>query len=162
MIIIFKHTWVLFIAVTILNALILKYRSKKHILKNPDLREGYQKYFKGIILYGNIPWIIMAFGNLSGSTQNILEYFNPEAMNPFVLLFHAAIVLLWLLSIYWVYIKRGAEFIESHPGLFKAPGYKGSSDVTARQVRSFYPIMLLVGVVVMITMWNAHIPIPEF
>ncbi len=60
--IVFKHTWIMFIAVTIANGLILKFRSKKYIAEKPELKEGYDKYFRGWLLYGNIPWVIMAIG----------------------------------------------------------------------------------------------------
>ena len=52
--ILFKHTWIFFIFVTILNGIILKIRSKKYILEKPELEEGYDIYFKGWLLYGNI------------------------------------------------------------------------------------------------------------
>jgi len=53
--IIFKHTWIMIIAATIANGLILKLRSKKYIAEKPELKEGYEKYFRGLLFYGNIP-----------------------------------------------------------------------------------------------------------
>jgi len=158
----FKHAWIMLIAVTIANGLIMKYRSKKYISENPSLDEGYDKYFKGWILYGNIPWIIIAIGNLSGLTHSIFDYFNPKAMNPIVLIFHSAIVILWILSVWWVYFKGGAEFIESHPGLFKKSSLSGNTNVTAKQVKLFLPLMLLGGIMAMIMMWNGNFLGPQF
>ena len=148
----------MFIAVTIANGLILKYRSKKYIAEKPELEEGYDKYFKGWLFYGNIPWVIMMIGDLSGVTQNTFEYFNPRAMNPIVLAFHFSIIILWALSVRWIYFKKGAEFIEAHPGLIQKSSFSGNTNVTAKQVKLFYPLMLLGGVVGMIMMWLIDFP----
>ena len=160
--IIFKHTWIMFIAVTIANGLIFKSRSKKYIREKPELEEGYNKYIKGWMIYGNIPWIIMMIGNLSGLTQNTFEYFNLRAMNPIVLLFHLSIIVLWILVVRWVYFKKGAEFFENHPGLIQISSFKGNTNVTAKQVYLLVLIMLLGGIGGMIMMWFMNFPPPQF
>lgn len=99
-----------------LAGLVFKYRSKSYISKEPSLQSGYDLYFKGILLYGNIPWAIMAIGDLSGMTHSTFDYFNPRNMNPAVLALHVSIIVLWIMSIRWIYFKDGAEFIERHPG----------------------------------------------
>jgi len=160
--IIFKHTWIMFIAVTIANGLVLKFHSKKYIAQNPELKVGYEKYFKGWMFYGNMPWIIMMIGNLSGITNNTFEYFNPKAMNPMVLIFHFSIVVLCILSVRWIYFKNGAEFLEAHPGLFQKSSFSGNANVTAKQIKIFFPIMLLGGIAGMGMMWIIDFPIPQF
>ncbi len=152
----------MFIAVTIANGLILKFRSKKYIAEKPELKEGYDKYFRGWLLYGNIPWVIMAIGNLVGMTNNTFEYFNPKAMNPIVLIFHASIIVLWILSVNWIYFNNGAEFIERHPGLTSKTSIRGNTNMTAKQIRSFFPLALLGGIGGMIMMWVMDIPTPQF
>ena len=160
--IIFKHTWIMFIAVTITNGLILKYRSKKYIAQNPKLKKGYDKYFKGWLIYGNVPWLIMMLGNLSELTQNTFEYFNPKTMNPMVLTFHFSIVILWVLSVRWIYFKNGAEFIENHPGLMQKSSFSGNTNVTAKQIKLFFPLMLFGGIAGMVMMWFIDFPSPQF
>lgn len=160
--IIFRHTWILFIAVTIVNSFLFKYRSKKYILEKPALEAGYNTLFKGWLFYGNIPWVIMAIGNLSGMTNNTFAYFSPRQMNPIVLLFHAAIVVLWGLSIWWIYFRDGAAFIEKHPGLVQTSGFSGRDNVTAKQIKLFYPLMLLGGIIGMIMMWQMDMPVLHF
>ena len=152
----------MFIAVTIANGLILKYRSKKYIAQNPELEDGYDNYFKGWLFYGNIPWVIMMVGNLSGITQNTFEYFNPKAMNPMVLTFHFSIIILWVLSVRWIYFKNGAKFIETHPGLLQKSSFSGNTNVTAKQFKLFLPLMLLGGITGMELMWFIDFPTPEF
>jgi hypothetical protein len=163
MAILFEYVWALFIATTIANALFLKYRSREHVRLKPELKEGYDKFFKGIIIYGNIPWVIVAIGNLCGITNNLFEYFNPKLLNPAVLVFHGSVIALWLVSIYWVYFNGGAEFIERHPGLFNKKGFEGKrTEITAKQVKLFLPLMLAGGVAALAMMWVVDFPAPQF
>lgn len=150
--ILLKNLWILLVVGTVGNALILKYRSNKYIQSNPELKEGYDKFFKGILFYGNIPWVIIGIGQLAGLTQDIFEYFEPRDMNPIVLVFHAAMVVLWILSVRWIYFKGGAEFMERHPGLLRKSAFT-SDTVTAKQVKLFFPLMLAGGIVAMVMMW---------
>jgi len=144
------------------NALILKYRSKVYVAENPALKKGYDNFIKGVLFYGNIPWVIMGIGALAGMTNNGFEYAAPRQMNPIVLIFHASLVILWLLSVWWIYFRGGAEFIERHPGLIQKKSFSGRKNVTAKEIKIFYPIMLLAGVIAMILMWVMDIQIPNF
>ena len=158
--IILKEFWAVLILVTIMNGFLLKNRLKEYIQKKPELQKGYDDYVKGYLIFLNIPWIIMGIGNLSGLTNDIQEFFTPRLMNPIVLTFHASLVICWTLSFRWIYFKNGAEFIEKHPGLVERPSLSGNSTVTARQVKIFYPLMLLVGIFALVMMWtmdNPHI-----
>ncbi len=157
--IIFKHIWIIFIALTIVNGLIIKYRSTKYIAENAELEEGYNRYFWGWIIYLNIPWVIMMIGSLSGITQNTSEFFSPRAMNPIVLIFHFSLIVLWVLAVRWIYFKNGAEFFETHPGLIQKSGFSGNKHITAKQVKLFFPFMHLGGIIAMIIMWFIDIPI---
>ena len=93
--------------------------------------------------------MIMMFGDISGVTETIFEYFTPKSMNPMVLAFHGSIVLLWMLSVRWIYFKDGAEFIEKHPAVINRPKTK----ITAQQVKQFFPLIIINGVIVMILLW---------
>ncbi|MCU4165482.1 hypothetical protein [Carboxylicivirga caseinilyticus] len=156
----FNNAWIFFIVVTILNGLIMKHRSKRYISENPGLQFGYDKYFKGLIFYGNIPWIIIAIGNLSGLTHSIFDYVNPKTMNPIVLVFHGAIAFLWILCVRWVYFKGGAEFFETHPGLFQKSSLSGKTNITAKQVKLYLPLIILSGIFAMIMMWTTDFTNP--
>ena len=159
---IFKNFWILFIPVSIINVLMMKSKTKKYIIEKPELKEGYDNYFKAFLFYGNIPWAIMAIGMLSGKTQSIFDFISPTGMNPIVIIFHGSIIVLWILLGRWVYFKNGAEFMENHPGLIQASGFNGKIDVTAKHVKRFFPLMILGGVIAMIVMWNVDFPIPNF
>ena len=151
----FDQTWILFIVAILINGFLFKSRSKTHIAENPDLEKGYNDIFKGYILLGSIPWLIVGIGNLTGITRSITDYFFPRQMNPMVLCFHASLILLLLLSIWWVYFRGGAEFIERHPGFFVRRGMGGRRDLTAKQVKQFLPLMLLGGMIALVMMWTS-------
>ncbi|MEM6630754.1 MAG: hypothetical protein AAF694_13825, partial [Bacteroidota bacterium] len=158
--ILFEQTWILFIVATLINGFLFKVRSKTYIAEKPELEKGYGDIFMGYIILGCIPWIIVGIGNLTGITQSITDYFFPRQMNPMVLAFHGTLVLIWLLSIWWVYFRGGAEFIERHPGLFVQRGLGNRQDLTAIQVKRFLPLMLLGGVIAMVMMWTFDSPVP--
>ena len=159
---IFVHGWILFIAVTIANGLYLRVRSKEYIRQNPALQAGYDKYFRGWLIYGNIPWVIIGIGNLSGMTSNIFDYFNPKTLNPMVLLFHASIIVLWILAVYWIYFKNGAEFIEKHPGLIVKQYPSSDRNPSVSSIKILSPLILFGGVVTMVMMWVIDFPTPKF
>lgn len=156
------HGWILFIAVTIANGLYLKYRSREYISRDPGLKAGYDKYFRGWLIYGNIPWVIIGLGNLSGMTSHLFEYLQPRTLNPVVLLFHASIVVLWVFAAYWIYFKDGAEFIERHPGLLVKQYPSRQRNPTAKSVKVFFPVVIAAGVVALAMMWFREIPSPKF
>lgn len=156
--VIFKHTWIMFIVVTIVNYFILKYRVQEHIDKNPDLKTGYDKILKAILIYGTIPWIIMAIGDLAGQTSNTFAYFRPRTFNPFVLTFHVYLILIWILSIRWVYFKNGADFLVQHPGFIRIQGFGGVVTPTSKSIKIFFALALFGGIAGMTMMWFIDFP----
>ena len=143
---IITHFWIVFIAVTLANAFILRFRSGEHIRKNPQLKEGYDILFRGFILYGNLPWVIMGIGNMTGATKSILDFLYPGLLNPIVLMFHASVVLLWILLARWIYFRGGAEMLEQYPGMI-------NGNPSAQLIKLLVLIMLLAGIAGMIMMW---------
>jgi len=157
----FRHAWILFIAATVGNALFIRHRSKDLIAEDPGLAEGYQQIFKAILFYGNMPWVIMAVGMLSGLTNNVFDYFRPRDMNPAVLAFHAAVIILWVLFTRWIYLKGGAAFLERHPGVLVKRGFGSVTYLTAKEIKMFVPLMLLGGIAGVLMMWLVNIPAPK-
>lgn len=148
------NIWLIFILGNFLSMLIVKHHSKKYIAKNPALESGYHTMIKNWLIYGNIPWLIIGIGQLSGITKHFFEYFQPRALNPMVLIFHAAIILLWGWAVYWIYFKNGAKFLEQHP--------TGTMKLSAVQIKFLFPIMLLGGIIAMVMMWTVELPISKF
>jgi hypothetical protein len=151
---IFKHGWIFFIVMTVINGFVFKYRSKKYILENPDLIEGYDKLFKGWLLYVNIPWIIMAIGDLTKITDGTWDYVNPRQLNPMVLIFQISVVVIWIIGSKWIFTENGAEFLAKHPGLIRFNGFGTSKDITSSStIKIIWTLGLIGGIVGMIMMW---------
>ena len=113
-----RNVWVLFIIVTVFNAVIFRSRSRTYIARDPSLRAGYKKLFVGMLVWGNVPWVIMGLGCLFGRVPSVLHYFRPRDGHPFVLAFFISIFVIWFLGTYWVLARGGAEMMVRHPGLF--------------------------------------------
>lgn len=144
---------------TIINGILFRARSQKYIADNPDLKGGYDKLIKGWLIYGNIPWIIMAIGDLTGYTNGVGDYFHPKLMNPMVLIFHFSIIIIWTLGSNWIYLKDGATFLANHPGLisFNGPGF--SNDITSPvAIKIFWALALAGGIAGMTMMWLMNTP----
>ncbi len=157
---IFNFFWITFIGTTTLNAFFIRWRAKEYIKQKPELEKGYDQIFKGILFFGNIPWIIMMIGSLTGYTHSFFEYFNPKLFNPFVLAFHTSIVLLWILLIRWIYFKKGAEFLVEHPLSGREVGPTGKK-ATPEQIKRILPFQILGGIIGMILIWVIDFPIPD-
>lgn len=147
------------VMVTFFNARWVKRNARKYILEKPELEEGYNKMYKAYIIYGNVPWVIIAIGYLSGLTNSIADFSRPSEMNPIVLIFYAAIVLFLILSVWWIYFKDGAEFLENHPGLVqKNSFFSGRTDMTAKEIKTMLPLMILGGIAALVMMWFGGFP----
>ena len=150
-----KSFWLIAVIVTFVNAYILKSRSQDAIARNPELKEGYEKIFRGYLIYLNIPWVVMGIGILFGGVAGVFDYFNPRTGNPSVLAFHLSVVILWALGVYWIYFRGGAEFLVKHPGLMNI-------DIkSASALKLIFALMLLGGITALVVMWSGYFPQPH-
>lgn len=156
--IIFRYAWVLFIVVTVVNYLIIKARVQEHIDKNPDLKAGYDKILKAILIYGTIPWWIMAIGSLTGQTNSVYDYFHPRTLNLIVLILHLYMIVIWVLAVRWIYFRNGADLLVRHPGIFTIRGLGNSFTPTLTLIKTFFALALLGGLVGMALMWINDFP----
>ena len=161
MLFIIKYFWILFIVLPLLNAVLIKRRVKQYIIEKPELESGYDSYIKYSIIFGIIPALIIGIAILTQSVGSMFDFFQPRKLNPYVLAFHFCVVIYWILSIRWVYFNKGAEFLEEHPGLIVKNSFGKRSNVTAKEVKIFFPLMLLGGVIGEVMMWNMNFPIPK-
>jgi hypothetical protein len=149
-----KWFWAVFIVVTLANAGFFRLRARRHIQENPDLADGYAKIFRGFVIWGNIPWIVMGVGCLFGGVQSVFELFRPRDGNPFVLAFFASVFLLWALGTFWLFFRGGAEMLVKHPGLlnvdFKSP----------LRLKLFWLLCLAGQILGVIMMFTWDIPVP--
>ena len=156
--IISSYAWVLFIGVTVINYFIIKSRVQEHIDKNPALKAGYDQILKAILIYGTIPGFIMAMGSLTGQTNSVYDYFHPRTLNPFVLILHLYIIVVWILAVRWIYFKHGADLLVRHPGVITIRGLGNSVTPTTTIIKTVFALALLGGLVGMTMMWITDLP----
>lgn len=154
----FSYAWVLFIVVTVVNYFIIKSRVQEHIDKNPELKAGYDKILKALLISGTIPGLIMAIGSLTGRTTTMYDYLHPRTLNPFVLILHLYIIVIWILAVRWIYFKEGAEILVRHPGIFTIRGLGNSATPTSILIKTVFALALLGGIVGMTMMWVTDFP----
>jgi|SRR5262249_42521676 len=135
------------------NAAIWWRRAQPRIAENPALEPGYRRMVKAWLIYGNVPWLVMGAGILSGAVPSTLHYFNPRN-GPFVVAFYLSVVVLWILTFRWLCFKRGAEMLLEHPGLFNFPVSRPWA------VKAYFLLCLAGGVIGLSIMIFANIQVP--
>lgn len=151
-----KYFWIIFIVITLANAITMKIRAKKRIEADPSLKLGYDMIFKGIITWGNIPWVIMGAGIITGRVPTIFHYFRPQDGNPFVIAFYISVFLIWILGTYWLFVKNGAEMLVKHPGIFNY------DFLSPAMIKLFWILCLAGGVAGVAMMFVMNVPLPNF
>ena len=146
-----RHSWLISVAVTVVNALIFKFRSIGYIREHPALASGYRRLFWGYLLWTILPWLIIGFGIEIGGVPDILSYLRPSEGNPFVIAFFAVIFVLWIFGGYWLFARRGAEFLSEHPGWLRPP------PKDPLMIKGLYCLMVTVGVIAMVLMFSGII-----
>jgi hypothetical protein len=117
-----RYMWIAFIVFTCLNAAVWWRRGQRQIAEDPRLAEGYGRLVRGLIVFGNIPWLVMGAGIMSGRVSGMDDFMRPPA-NPFVLAFDLTVVGLWIALARWVFWRNGAEELAEHPGLMNLGGH---------------------------------------
>ena len=153
---IFRHSWIPFIAVTCINAAIWWNRSRKAIAEKPELEANYNKLIRGLLIYGNIPWLIMGAGILFGGVPSTFHYFNPRN-GPWVIAFYVSVVTMWILGVRWIYFQNGAEELVTCSGLFRVP-----FAVTPLMIKLYIALMIAGGVVGLSMMLTGNFQAPAF
>ena len=153
-VIIGKWFWVAAIAVTFLNAAVWRVRVRRRIKENPELQEGYTTIIRGFVIWGNLPWVVMGIGCVTGRVPSLFHYFRPRDENSFVIAFYLSVFFVWGLATYWTFLRKGAETLITHPGLFN---YDFKSPL---MIKVLWLAALAAGVVGLVMMSLQDIPIP--
>ena len=153
---VFKHFWVAFILATVANGAIWWSRSKEFRERDPALTEGYRSLIRGLVTWGNLPWLIMGAGILFGGVPSIFHYFNPRSPNPFVVAWFGSIFVLWVAGTYWLFARGGAEQLVRHPGLIQP------QITSASAVKALWLLCLAGGIAAVAAMYFIEFKPPEF
>jgi hypothetical protein len=146
------HGWLVFVAVTCLNALILKLHSRRYIRQQPELADGYGRLIRGVLFWGNLPWLVMGAGIELGGLPGMFSYFHPRDGHPFVLAWFGVVITIWILGFWWLFARGGAEFLVEHPGLLRGPPCSPTA------IRIYYCLCIIGGICGVVFLFVADIP----
>ena len=79
------HFWLAFVVVTIINGRYWWAGVQARIRAQPELGPGYRRLYRGYLFWGNVPWLLMGAGILSGQVRSIFDFLQPRSGNPYVL-----------------------------------------------------------------------------
>lgn len=113
-----RHFWLFFLAGACVNALAFRLRAKRQMAEQPELAASYARLSRRLTIWISIPWLVMGIGCEMGGVPTILHFFRPRDGDPFVLAWFASVIVLWVLSLWWIFFRAGAEMLAEHRGLF--------------------------------------------
>ena len=142
-----QYIWLIMLLCVGLSSIRLWFEARNFIAKNPDLQVGYNQLYKGFIISMSLPWLVMGLGVVFGGVPSSVEFFQPRDGNPFVLGFWLTLILLLVLGFWWVYFRKGAEFLAKHPGAL------GARITSPTLVKVLMGMMFVGGVVVLVAFW---------
>jgi hypothetical protein len=149
---IFRHAWLIFVVVTCLNGASWWYKGRREMAENPDLKPGYRRLVWWWLICGNMPWLVMGAGILSGSVPSPWHYFSPRN-GPFVIAFYITVVALWIAAFHWLFFRGGAEDLVTHPGLLNL------RTQSPRAVKGLFLVALAGGVAGLLMMILGAFPV---
>ena len=150
---VFRHAWLLFIAVTCANGAIWWHRAQRDIAANPEREQSYRRLIRGWMIYGNVPWLVMGAGIVSGNLRGVFDYFNPRN-GAFVIAWFSSVVALWILGFVWIFMRGGAEQLATHGAFFN------SAPPSAGTIKMLYVAVIAGGVVALIAIFTADVRPP--
>jgi len=117
----FRHFWIVLIAVTVANGQSWWSSVQSRIRADSSLGPGYRRLYWGYMIWCNVPWILMGVGILSGQVARVHDFLRPSEGNSFVVLWYGAMGAVFCLGTYWMLVGGGAEMLERHPGVYMVP-----------------------------------------
>ena len=121
-----RHFWLAFVVVTIINGRYWWAGVQARIRAQPELEPGYRRLYRGYLFWGNVPWLLMGAGILSGQVRSMFDFLQPRSGNPYVLAWWWAMAALFALGTMWMFWGGGAETLARHPGFAMVPQWPAS------------------------------------
>ncbi len=150
------------VIINFVNAYIIYSKGTKGLDPDSELIEGYKKlaYFFAFVF--NIPFIIMLVGCLSGNVTDMLDFFKPWQMNPYVVGFYVGALVIYLYILYFIFFQGGAEFLIKHRNLLtKVQVLNSEIQLTESMIKVFSVVMVIFGISIMAILWLNVFQLPN-
>lgn len=104
------------------NVWVLWRQAQPRIQASPELEAGYRRLVRELLIWANLPAVVLAVGILSGGLPSMSTVIaSPAPANPFALAVHAAICWSFALALFRLF-NGGAEFLATHPSWLTMQG----------------------------------------
>lgn len=139
---IIKNPEIVLIIFFTIEGFLIKSRGKKYSNDNPILKNDYEKASKWFLFIFNFPFIMVLFGNYFKFTNSFIDYTSGFTNNSFVNLYNILMICLILYGFNWIYFRKGAEFLEKHPGIIRIRViFSIKEKFTANEVKFIYGLL---------------------
>jgi hypothetical protein len=133
---------------------------REQAIRDRDFGLEHRKLRNKILIWTNIPWVIMGIGLLSGAVPSVWHFYRPRDLNPVVLAFLGFTVIFWLVSIWWTF-KGGAEKITEHDLIaFYVLGKR--KKLSPGQFKAIVIVCILGGLIGLYLSLTRDVPIPPY
>lgn len=108
---IFRHIWIMFVLVTLVNVLFFYLAAKFRFSKKPDLLATANRLLLGAAFWANLPWLLMGLGIETGQVSDMIQFFHAASTNPYVRLWFWMMAALFALGTVWMFWWGGGESV---------------------------------------------------
>lgn len=157
-----RHFWAALLAVTVLNGIIFKRRSRQCVEEDPQLAARCRSFVRGWLIWMNLPWLVMGIGSTVGGIPTIFHYGRPRDGNPYVLAVWISIFVMQIVSFYWIFFCKGAETMAECGVMNPRPSGHLAFFNTPAVIKIAFLLCLAGATIAAITMWTSDIQIPSF
>lgn len=154
-----QYFWLLCLGFTGINYVIARRRIEQAKGIGSTYPEAAIPYLRWFWLASGLPWLVMGYGQLTGSTPTVWYYFRPQDHNPFVIGWLACIFMLSVVYAIWVLFFGGARKVQELQ-LFSTFGMRTKnplSELMIKLLAAIGPFFVLVWIYLAASM-DAPIP----
>jgi hypothetical protein len=112
-----RYSWVMIVLVILANAVIWRWRGRRHIARDPSLRQGYNRMVMGFVFWTGLPVLVGVLGSMFGDVdllRPVPDFSNWSLLSVLYNLAWGAVIAKW---VYWTFYQNGAAKLAKHPGL---------------------------------------------
>jgi hypothetical protein len=135
------------VIIGLLNTFIT-YKKMKKINQNIENNDEINNFIKWYGIYFTVPFILLQIFQLLGNYRSVFYIFLLDFNNIYYILGFVSMIFYWILMLYLVIIKNGAEIIIKYNGAFRRTFGNMSKDKT--KLKIFLILMVLCSLIILL------------
>lgn len=101
-----QYFWLICIAMSVIIFFLLSRDQEGDSTATRELRRKHLVWLWAVSI---LPWLVLGYGQVVGGIRNVWAVFRPHDLNPYVTAFYAAVLVVYLSFIFWVFFRDGAR-----------------------------------------------------